>query len=258
MSNAKRDREVVEAVNSTLLPSMLEGVVVGDEIVSVDDPRMCIGATRIALDLLKRYYIFGRALKVHVLVYNRQAWAWQEAHPEQSMVEVLSGIIKSLGKDREIEDPAFVQAMADIGADPKSRVRFCGSGSGDQFSMGHQDRGFLNGHVIGVVDVGDDKILIDPSAQQFTTPEWRLLIPPLTLDLADDEGRAWLEDPTGWWLASQPEDLGGTTILYRQPEDLDGVFNASDWKDLPTGKRYEQMLDALQEKAEEVLKLVRL
>lgn len=250
--NAEEELEVIDAATRTLVPRLLEGVRVGDHVVGFDDPRMCIGATRMVLDLLKRYMIFGRPLKVHTRTYNRQAWEWQQAHPEHDLLHVMAGLEAAGFTGRD--DPRFLHALEQVDLDPRAGMRYCGQGQGEQ-TPSHLAQQELNGHCVAIMDLSDGrKALVDASAQQFNTPQFKIFLPPLNFEV-DEE---WAQSPDSRWLVHEEEDFAGA-ILYRQPSSLEGMFDAHDWRSLMNeGSLVPAVLDAIQREVDAQVALMRL
>jgi hypothetical protein len=163
------------------------------------DVNCCVAATALALEVLKEFFIFGRAMKVQVAVMNNVAVQW--------------------GKDMETAE-AVETAVAQPSTPPDgTMIRYCG------FS-GKNNPGWLDGHLVAIIE---NEVLFDPSAPQFSIPQARMLIEPLCIDLRDGYGKEWLTQPTEW-LAVEIEDSDGGVINYRHHHDLSDVFDAPDWQ----------------------------
>lgn len=250
MSNT--DLEVIDAVRMTTLEALLGGVRIGDEIVSTDDPRCCIFATRIALKALEHHHIFGRALKVHVQVYNRLGWEWQQAHPDSYLFDELMAV-ELAAHEAGNHSVEFCERLGQERGIPRgARLRFCGHGTSLPESFSLSTPGWLNGHVVALLRTDAGHVLLDVTAPQFTTPEFKMFMEPLAFPIADE----WARDPGGWWLEAEPECLNGGAMLYRQPSDLNGVYNAPDWIQSP--EQIQGLADGVLVQAAERLALMRL
>jgi hypothetical protein len=214
-----RDLIVTEALREHTFRTLRDGVTAYSPqhqriaVVGAQDDFCCVLSTRIAIDILKEHGIGARAMKVHVRAYNRALWEW-----EQNPVGPIP------------ED--------------KGLLRCCGDGTGEM-----QNEGWLNGHCIAIVE---KEILLDTSAPQFTTITpggARLFVPPLMLRIDPD----WLKAPSDSWMTYElDEELNGGAILYRQPEDLSGMFDSSDWNlNTSDGEAARILTTAVKEKVRE-------
>jgi hypothetical protein len=244
--------EAIDAVRMATLESLMGGIRIGDTIVANSDARCCVFATRIALKALERYGVFGRALKVHVAVYNRWGWEWQQANPDKSLFDELM-IIHTIAIEAGDHSIEFCERVsAERGIHPKARYRFCGHGTDLPNSFALAKPGWLNGHVVALLNTDAGHVLLDVTAPQFTTPQFKLFIEPLALPVTDE----WARDPGKSWLQAEPECLNGGAMFYIQPNDLDGLFNAPDWIQSP--ERIRGLADGVVAQADERLALMRL
>jgi hypothetical protein len=190
----EREQEVVEAVRLETFETLMEGVKmqVGENIVEagLDTWHCCILASRVAMDVLSDHFIGARAVKVQTLTMNRDAWA-AESRGERG-AEAPGGIIWGCG--------------------------LAGDGS-----QAYVEEGWLNGHVVLVVE---GEALLDASAVQFTRIEWGVIVEPLLVDLRGEVGNSFLNEDA--WVAAPLDDgMGG--MLYHKHPDKSGVFDANDW-----------------------------
>lgn len=195
-----RELAVVEAVRLTTFTTLVnEGVMVPTRQGIVHgsfDVNCCVAASRLAMEVLKEFYVFSRAMKVQVAAFN------------------------SIARDWGVHYFKTADAAATVNPDdppPGSAIRYCG------FS-GKDDPGMVDGHVVLVVE---KEVLLDPTAPQFSLAKRQLLIEPLIADLRSEWGRQWLSDPTQWLSVELDE---GAIINYRQHRDLGNVFDAPDWR----------------------------
>jgi hypothetical protein len=244
--------EVIDAVRMATLETLMGGVRIGDEILATQDARCCVFATRIALEALERHRIFGRGLKVHVGIYNRWGWEWQQANPDKSLFDELMGIVRLAEAANNHSIEFCERAAEERGLHPKGRFRFCGHGTDLPESFSLSTPGWLNGHVVALLRTDDGHVLLDVTAPQFTTPQFKLFVEPLMFTV-DDE---WARNPGESWLKAEPDCLNGGALFYRQPSDLNGVYNAPDWKQSP--EHIEALGEAVWRGANERLALMRL
>jgi hypothetical protein len=245
--------EVIDAIRMATLETVMEGVPIGDDLIVVEDERCCILATRIALEALEQRLIFGRALKVHVGIYNRWGWEWQQANPDRHLLNEL-GAVELLAQEAGDHSVEFCERAAqERGLPPKGRYRFCGHGTELPESFSLSSPGWLNGHAVALLRVGNEHVLLDVTAPQFTTPQFKLFIEPLMFVVADE----WARNPGESWLLGEPECLNGGAIVYRQPNDLAGVYDAPDWKN-HTPEQIKVLAEGVLRRADERLALMRL
>jgi hypothetical protein len=244
--------EAIDAVRMATLESLMEGVMVDDAIVYTNDPRCCIFATRIALKALEHYQVFGRALKVHVGAFNRWAWEWQRANPERNLADELMGVAQAAIEARDLSIEFCERLSRARGIDPKARYRFCGHGTDLPNSFALSKPGWLNGHVVALLNTDAGHVLLDVTAPQFTTPDFKMFLEPLAFAVPDD----WARNPGKSWLQVQPECLNGGAMVYIQPSDLDGVFSAGDWTQSP--EQIAGLAEGVRVRADERLALMRL
>jgi hypothetical protein len=95
-------------------------------------------------------------------------------------------------------------------------------------------------------------VLLDVTAPQFTTPQFKLFVEPLMFVVADE----WARNPGESWLLGEPECLNGGAIVYRQPNDLAGVYDAPDWSRAP--EEIKALAEGVLRRADERLALMRL
>lgn len=253
----QRDLEVVDAVRMDTIDPLLRGLDLpdGSARISIGDYRCCILGTRLALEVLKTYSIFGRALKVHALIYNASGWAWQKDNPERPLLgelgEAEGEAVERWGEDATIDNCWPLLEARGIPA--SARLRFCGLGTDMPDTTGFTTPGWLNGHCVALLDLDGTPILLDTTAQQFTTPEFKLFVPPVIFEAPAD----WARDPSSSWATVEPEELNGGAMLYRQPRDLQGVFDAADWLG-PGYPAARQTIEAIRGQVEERLALMRL
>lgn len=243
------DLEIIDAVRMVTLQSMLKGIPVSDGVIHSATPDICVAGTRVAIELLKTYHIFGRPLKVHTLIYTRHGWEWQKAHPDEHLLDKLA-IAETLGP----ESAQGVEFLRSQGIDSRTRLRFCGHGTDliDSFSL--SDPGYLNGHVVAIMDTDSGHTLLDVTAPQFTTAAFKLFVPPIMVEAPED----WVRDPGSSWVSAEPEELNGGAILYRQPRDLAGMYDAPDWKDAGLAWSLEEVVAHLRGEVNKQLALVNL
>jgi hypothetical protein len=204
----KRELQVVEAVRLETFETLMEGVRVAtaEGIVEskMTDWHCCVAASRVAKDVLARHYIGAKAMKVQCLAFNDVAWK-REQEGERVFHLTDEGALMAPPRPGERQPAVFPCGFRDGAA---------------------TDDNWLNGHVVLIVE---NEILLDPSATQFTHLSHGLLVEPLALDLRDEEdGRGWVADPGGSFIAAPLEE--GGAVLYRQHPDGSGVFDAHDWK----------------------------
>src|SRR3954454_25065243 len=135
----QREQEVVEAVRLETFETLMEGVKVqvGENIVGtgLDTWECFVLASRVAMDVLRDHFIGARALKVQTLTMNRVAWEAEQRGEHGMSVE--GGVVWGCG--------------------------LAGDGS-----QAYVEEGWLNGHVVLVVE---NEVLLDTSAVQFTRLE---------------------------------------------------------------------------------------
>lgn len=229
----EKEARILEAVRSLTLDSLFKGVQITHQNekfhVQTDVSNICITTTRVGLNVLKRFHMFGRPLKVHTLVYNCAAWEWQKAHLDVNMLDLMAELDQGALNDFDTWDRLEV-AMGEAGLPPKARIRYCGQGTDLVDDSRFRAPRSLNGHCIALVDLDNGgHAILDTSAQQFTVPEFKIFLPPLVVEL--EPGEPWVKAPDETWLCAEIEELNGGALLYKQPKDLTMMYDAEDWKD---------------------------